>query len=94
VHGTVNDLAMCGARPLALSAGYILEEGFPMADLWRIALPCAMPPPARRRAVVTGDTKVVDRGKGDGVFINTTGIGIIPRASTSPAAPGPATPSS
>jgi hydrogenase expression/formation protein HypE len=77
VHGTVNDLAMCGARPVALSAGFVLEEGFPTDDLWRIArsmgeaaADCGVP-------VVTGDTKVVDRGKGDGVFINTAGIGII-----------------
>lgn len=78
VHGTVNDIAMCGARPLALSAGFILEEGLPMEDLWRIvrsmadaARECGVP-------VVTGDTKVVDRGKGDGVFVNTTGVGIVP----------------
>jgi hydrogenase expression/formation protein HypE len=78
VHGTVNDLAMCGARPIGLSAGYILEEGFPMEDLWRIAT--AMRDAALQAGVpiVTGDTKVVDRGKGDGVFINTTGVGIIP----------------
>jgi hydrogenase expression/formation protein HypE len=78
VHGTINDLAMCGAQPIALSAAYILEEGFPMEDLWRIA--CSMRDAAARAGVdiVTGDTKVVDRGKGDGVFINTTGVGIIP----------------
>jgi hydrogenase expression/formation protein HypE len=78
VHGTVNDLAMCGARPLALSTGFILEEGFPMEKLWTIAT--SMQKAARRSGVriVTGDTKVVDRGKGDGVFINTTGVGIIP----------------
>jgi hydrogenase expression/formation protein HypE len=78
VHGTVNDLAMCGARPIALSAGFILEEGFPMADLWRIAR--SMGAAARRCgvAVVTGDTKVVDRGKADGIFINTSGIGAVP----------------
>jgi hydrogenase expression/formation protein HypE len=91
VHGTINDLAMCGARPLALSAGYILEEGFPMDDLWRVAL--AMRDAARDAGVpiVTGDTKVVDRGKADGIFINTTGVGIIPAGvSISPrrAAPG------
>ncbi len=75
VHGTVNDLAMCGARPLAISAGFILEEGFPMEDLWRIAE--SMRDAAKEAGVpiVTGDTKVVDRGKGDGVYINTTGIG-------------------
>jgi hydrogenase expression/formation protein HypE len=78
VHGTVNDLAMCGARPIALSAGYILEEGYPMEDLWRIALAMRDAAAAAGVPIVTGDTKVVDRGKGDGVFINTTGIGVIP----------------
>ncbi|MEJ2502692.1 MAG: hydrogenase expression/formation protein HypE [Gemmatimonadota bacterium] len=78
VHGTVNDLAMCGARPLVLSAGFILEEGFPMEDLWTLAT--SMQRAAERAGVrvVTGDTKVVDRGKGDGVFINTSGVGRIP----------------
>lgn len=78
VHGTVNDLAMCGARPLALSAGFILEEGFPMADLWRVAT--SMRDAAARAGVqvVTGDTKVVDRGTGDGVYLNTTGVGVVP----------------
>ena len=76
VHGTVNDLAMCGARPLYLSAGYIIEEGLPMDTLWRIVQ--SMQAAARNAGVqiVTGDTKVVDRGKGDGVFINTAGVGI------------------
>jgi hydrogenase expression/formation protein HypE len=77
VHGTVNDLAMCGARPIALSAGFILEEGFPTADLWRIAKSMGVAARACGVDVVTGDTKVVDRGKGDGVFINTSGIGVI-----------------
>lgn len=78
VHGTVNDLAMCGARPLGLSSGLILEEGLPMEDLWRIVQ--SMQEAAKEVGVqiMTGDTKVVDRGKGDGVFINTTGIGLIP----------------
>lgn len=78
VHGTVNDLAMCGAMPFSLSVGFILEEGFAMADLWRIA--SAMRDAAREVGVpiVTGDTKVVDRGKADGVFINTTGVGVVP----------------
>ena len=78
VHGTVNDLAMCGAKPLGLSAGLILEEGLPMDDLWRIVQ--SMQEAAQKAGVniITGDTKVVDRGKGDGVFINTTGIGLIP----------------
>jgi len=75
VHGTVNDLAMCGAEPLYLSAGYILEEGFPLRDLERIV--ASMAEACRRCSVllVTGDTKVVDRGKGDGVYVNTSGIG-------------------
>ena len=77
VHGTVNDLAMCGARPLALSASYILEEGLPMTEL--VAIVEAMRDAARDADVpiVTGDTKVVDRGKGDGVYINTAGVGVI-----------------
>jgi hydrogenase expression/formation protein HypE len=78
VHGTVNDLAMCGARPLALSAGFILEEGLPMEELWRIVRSMSAAAQAVGVPVVTGDTKVVDRGKGDGIFINTTGIGLIP----------------
>jgi hydrogenase expression/formation protein HypE len=78
VHGTINDLAMCGARPIALSAGYILEEGFPMDDLWRIATGMRDAAAGAGVPIVTGDTKVLDRGKGDGVFINTTGVGIIP----------------
>lgn len=77
VYGTVNDLAMCGAKPLALSAGLILEEGLPMDDLWRITR--SMKDAAARADVpiVTGDTKVVDRGKGDGVYVNTAGIGVV-----------------
>ncbi len=77
VHGTVTDLAMSGARPLYLSAGFILEEGLPMDTLWRIVN--SMKAAADRAGVqiVTGDTKVVDRGKGDGVFINTSGIGVV-----------------
>jgi hydrogenase expression/formation protein HypE len=78
VHGTVNDVAMCGARPLALSVGFILEEGFPMEDLWRIAQSMRDAAAAAGVDIVTGDTKVVDRGKGDGVYINTTGIGWVP----------------
>ncbi len=78
VHGTVNDVAMSGARPLYLSAGFILEEGFSLAALTEIAE--SMGRAAREAGVeiVTGDTKVVERGKGDGVFINTTGLGVIP----------------
>jgi len=77
VFGTVNDLAMSGARPLHLSAGFILEEGLSMELLWRIV--CSMRAAAERCGVqiVTGDTKVVDKGKGDGLFINTAGIGVI-----------------
>jgi hydrogenase expression/formation protein HypE len=77
VHGTVNDLAMSGAHPLYLSAGFILEEGLPMDTLWRIV--CSMRDAAQRCGVqiITGDTKVVDKGKGDSLFINTAGIGVI-----------------
>ncbi len=78
VHGTVNDLAMCGAQPLALTAGFVLEEGLPMDDLWRIVRSMAQAARDAGVNIVTGDTKVVDRGKGDGVFINTTGIGTVP----------------
>lgn len=78
VHGTVNDLAMCGARPIGLSAGLILEEGLPMEQLWRIVQSMQYAAAAVGVPIVTGDTKVVDRGKGDGVFINTAGIGLIP----------------
>lgn len=78
VHGTVNDLAMSGATPLHLSAGFVLEEGFPLADLQRIA--AAMGEAARDAgvAVVTADTKVVERGRCDGVYINTAGVGVVP----------------
>ncbi len=78
VHGTVNDVAVMGATPLWLSAGFILEEGFPLADLDRIVR--SMAEAARHAGVqiVTGDTKVVEQGKGDGVFITTTGIGVLP----------------
>jgi hydrogenase expression/formation protein HypE len=78
VHGTINDVAMAGAKPLYLSAAFILEEGFPLADLERIVASMAE---ASRKAgvpIVTGDTKVVEKGKGDGVFIATTGIGLVP----------------
>jgi len=77
VNGTVNDLAMSGARPLFLSAGFILEEGLPMDTLWRIV--CSMKEAAQRCGVqiITGDTKVVDKGKGDGLYLNTTGLGVI-----------------
>ena len=77
VHGTVNDLAMSGARPLYLSSAFIIEEGLPMETLWRVV--CSMRDAAQRCGVqiITGDTKVVDKGKGDGLFINTAGIGVI-----------------
>ncbi len=78
VHGTVNDLAMCGAQPLALSVGFILEEGLPMDELWRIVRSLAGAAREVGVPVATGDTKVVDRGKGDGIYINTTGVGLIP----------------
>ncbi|HSN73490.1 MAG TPA: hydrogenase expression/formation protein HypE [Anaerolineae bacterium] len=78
VHGTVNDLAMCGAQPLALSAGFVLEEGLPMEDLWRVVQSMQAAALAVGVPIVTGDTKVVDRGKGDGIYINTSGIGLVP----------------
>ncbi len=78
VHGTINDVAMSGARPLYLSATFILEEGFPLADLRRIVESMAAASQEARVPVVTGDTKVVEKGKGDGVFITTTGVGIVP----------------
>ncbi len=77
IHGTVNDLAMCGARPLYLSASLILEEGLPMETLHRVVESMACAAEAAGVQVVTGDTKVVERGKGDGVFINMSGVGII-----------------
>ncbi|NEW97734.1 hydrogenase expression/formation protein HypE [Rhodopseudomonas sp. BR0G17] len=79
VHGTINDVAMAGARPLYLSAGFIIEEGFAFADLKRIADSMAAASRAAGVPIVTGDTKVVERGKADGVFITTTGVGIAPR---------------
>ncbi len=78
VHGTVNDVAMSGAKPLYLAAGFILEEGFPLADLKRIVESMAAAANKAGVPVVTGDTKVVEKGKGDGVFITTTGVGIVP----------------
>ena len=78
VHGTVNDLAMCGAQPLALSAGFVLEEGLPMQDLWRVVQSMQAAAQEVGVSIVTGDTKVVDRGKGDGIYINTSGIGLMP----------------
>ena len=78
VHGTINDVAVSGATPLYLSAGFILEEGFPLADLKRIVESMAAAALAAGVPIVTGDTKVVEQGKGDGVFITTTGVGVVP----------------
>jgi len=77
VHGTVNDLSMCGGVPLYLSAGFILEEGFPMAELEKIIQSMAEAAAEADVQVVTGDTKVVTRGAADGLFINTAGVGVI-----------------
>lgn len=78
VHGTVNDVAMAGAAPIALSAGFILEEGLPLADLRRVVESMATASRDAGVPIVTGDTKVVEKGKGDGIFINTAGIGRVP----------------
>jgi hydrogenase expression/formation protein HypE len=78
IHGTINDVAMAGAMPLYLAAGFILEEGFPLKDLKRIVESMAAASRDAGVPVVTGDTKVVERGKGDGVFITTTGVGVVP----------------
>jgi hydrogenase expression/formation protein HypE len=80
VNGTVNDLATAGARPLYLSAAFILEEGFPLADLGRIVGSMQAAAKAAGVLLVTGDTKVVDRGKADGCFIVTTGLGVVEHA--------------
>ena len=77
VNGTVNDLAMCGARPLAMSAGFVLEEGLPMNTLRIIVAAMRDAAQVAQVPIVTGDTKVVDKGKGDGLFLNTTGIGAV-----------------
>ena len=78
VHGTINDIAMAGAKPLYLSASFIIEEGFPLADLKRIAESMGRASREAGVVVVTGDTKVVERGKADGVFISTAGVGVVP----------------
>ncbi len=78
VHGTVNDVAVMGATPLYLAAGFILEEGFALSDLARIVESMAQAARTAGVPVVTGDTKVVERGKGDGVFITTTAVGVLP----------------
>ena len=82
VHGTVNDLAMAGARPMYLSAAFIIEEGLPMETLWKVVTSMQQAARACGVRIITGDTKVVDKGKGDGLFINTTGVGILEHAQT------------
>jgi hydrogenase expression/formation protein HypE len=77
VNGTVNDLAMCGARPLWLSAGFIIEEGFAIATLERVTASMRSAARAAGVDIVTGDTKVVERGKGDGLYVTTSGVGVI-----------------
>lgn len=86
VHGTINDLAMAGAKPLCLSAAYVIEEGFPLETLRRIADSMGRAAQQAGVAIVTGDTKVVERGAADGLFLNTTGIGLIPAGVTISAA--------
>lgn len=78
VHGTINDIAMAGAKPCYLAAGFILEEGFPLADLKRIVDSMAQAARSAQVPIITGDTKVVEKGSGDGVFITTTGVGMVP----------------
>ena len=78
VHGTVNDIAMAGAKPLHLAASFIIEEGFPFSDLVRIAQSMGRAAEAAGVAIITGDTKVVERGKADGLFISTCGVGVVP----------------
>ena len=90
VNGTVNDLAMCGARPLYLSSAFILEEGFAMESLRRVVESMRVTAAEAAVQLVTGDTKVVDKGKGDGIFINTAGIGVVEHGLTiAPAAVEP-----
>lgn len=93
INGTVNDLAVAGARPLYLTLGVILEEGLPLADLQRVAESIAAAAACAGVQVVAGDTKVVERGKGDGIFLNTAGVGVVrsgyPRTDRGPA-PGDA----
>ena len=78
VHGTINDVAMSGAQPLYLAASFIIEEGFALAELKRIVESMAQAAREAGVPIITGDTKVVERGKGDGVFITTTGVGVVP----------------
>lgn len=77
VHGTINDIAMSGAKPLYLTASFILEEGFPLADLQKIVQSMAKAAREANVSIIAGDTKVVEKGKGDGIFITTTGIGVV-----------------
>ncbi len=77
VNGTVNDLCMCGARPLWLSAGFIIEEGFALATLGKVVASMKAAALAAGVSIVTGDTKVVERGKGDGLYVTTAGVGVI-----------------
>lgn len=77
VHGTINDVAVMGAKPLYLAASFVLEEGFPLSDLQRIVQSMAAAAREAGVQVVTGDTKVVEQGKADGVFITTTGVGVV-----------------
>ena len=77
VNGTVNDLCMCGARPLWLSAGFVLEEGFPIATLEKVVASMKAAAVVAGVSIVTGDTKVVERGKGDGLYVTTAGVGVI-----------------
>ncbi len=77
VNGTVNDLAVCGAKPLFISTGFIIEEGFEIEELWKIVLSMKEAADKAGVMIVTGDTKVVEKGKGDKIFINTSGIGLI-----------------
>ncbi len=78
IHGTVNDIAMCGGRPRFISLAFILEEGFPLEEFARVTASIGRAAKDCGVSVITGDTKVVERGKGDGIFINTTGIGVVP----------------
>jgi hydrogenase expression/formation protein HypE len=82
INGTANDLAMCGARPFFLSAGFVLEEGLPLTTLRRVVDSMKAAAAGAGVQLVTGDTKVVDRGKGDGVYLNTSGVGIIEHGQT------------
>ena len=78
VHGTVNDVAMCGANPTMLTVAFVIEEGLPMETLWQIVNSMQSAAIEAGVSIVTGDTKVVDRGKGDGIYITTTGVGKVP----------------